>query len=492
MKLDENIKECLKDPEFAKYWFEDSLEYGKTYSTESRYDFSKDSDATRDAILSMMKTIRDNKRKNKKKEYYDIYLKAIALGRINSLDNARKEALISELNGIINNGSSLRILIAFLISNYLRSEKEYFIVRSNLASSYLAYELGIHDVDCFNYEIIPQLCHGINYNNQYKIAYDVGGNNYKRIMQIIEKNIFEDELVRVYSVKENKIIIENERVLLLDNSLKQKIKEIEFSDGNKYRYINKELINKHFDKAIIINIKENEDLTILNKISKTFKNPRYLKIEEVLDEKNNILNNVIDYYTNSFDKKKSLFSRNDTNISNLIKEFKPKTLIELANVISLAHGTDAQLFQELLLVNGYIKENELIGSKDDVYQYLINKGVSKVLAINIMEDVSKGKGISSELNSFNIDKSFYETCNNIKYLFPRANALALVNVGLYLEYYMEYYPNEFKKARDFDFDKGFILEFGNSNQEFFWDEYQKRMKKMNECGERWWSLDNDK
>ena len=83
--------------------------------------------------------------------------------------------------------------------------------------------------------------------------------------------------------------------------------------------------------------------------------------------------------------------------------------------------------------------NDVIGCRDDIMIYLIDKGVAASLAFKIMESVRKGKGLSIDqeelLLQHQIPSWFIESCKKIKYLFPKAHATAYVIMALRISWF---------------------------------------------------------
>src|SRR5699024_3053337 len=81
---------------------------------------------------------------------------------------------------------------------------------------------------------------------------------------------------------------------------------------------------------------------------------------------------------------------------------------------------------------------------------------------SIMESVRKGRGLQAEwieeMKKHNVPDWYISSCEKIKYMFPKAHAVAYVLMAVRIAYFKVYYPIEFYaayfsvRARDFDLD----------------------------------------
>ena len=135
----------------------------------------------------------------------------------------------------------------------------------------------------------------------------------------------------------------------------------------------------------------------------------------------------------------------------MIIQTAPKSIDDLIKVSCLMHGTDVWLDnQDELFKNKVISLKDCVASRDDIFLTLVNMGMNKEDAYNIMESVRKGKGLTEKmkqkLSLVGMPEWFIGVCEKIRYLFPKAHSASYTLVAWRLAYYKVYYPENFECA----------------------------------------------
>ncbi len=138
-------------------------------------------------------------------------------------------------------------------------------------------------------------------------------------------------------------------------------------------------------------------------------------------------------------------------VMEMLKDTKPSTFAELVQISGLSHGTDVWLGNAKDLIDqGICELKDVIGCRDDIMVYLMYQGLDAAVAFNIMEKVRKGKGVTEEeikiMRENKVPEWYIDSCQKIKYMFPKAHAAAYVLMALRIAYYKVYYPIHYYAA----------------------------------------------
>lgn len=150
-------------------------------------------------------------------------------------------------------------------------------------------------------------------------------------------------------------------------------------------------------------------------------------------------------------------------VRQMLEDTRPRTFSELVRISGFSHGTDVWLNNaQDLIRQGTCKLSEAISTRDDIMIYLMHRGLEPGRAFRIMEGVRKGKGITAEDEKYMVEHDVPEwytgSCKKIKYMFPKAHAVAYVMMAYRIAYFKVYCPEAFYatyftvRADEFDAD----------------------------------------
>ncbi len=168
----------------------------------------------------------------------------------------------------------------------------------------------------------------------------------------------------------------------------------------------------------------------------------------------------------------------------MLQETRPKKVSELVRISGLSHGTDVWAGNVQTLIQSHTCTlSEAICCRDDIMLYLINKGLDKKLSFTIMESVRKGKGLKpeweTEMRAHDVPEWYIGSCKKIKYMFPKAHAVAYVILSLRIAWFKVYRPDAYYAAR-FSLK---IDDFDGANMLHGPDKMYARMAAMNLLGD---------
>ncbi len=422
-----------------------------------------------------------------------------------------KERLEIELNSIIDNNFEVPYL---LVADIVKKSEElgYITInRGSVGCSLVAYLLGITDYNPIQYKLPYESFAKINYDKEPDIDINVS----EEIRDLIFKDIKEKygvdkviccgtvgtianstakKMVKKY-LNDFEITVDNKKI----EELTSKLCDIKKSSGVNPAGIfilpkeqdiidfspieiesrTKEL-KTHIDYH---NIWGNQDIlykydiiahdipTLLHRLQKiTGINPRDidLKDKETLE---------LFFHTGDeryFNTTKGISEFKTEFVINMLKQIHPKSFNDLVCISCLSHGTDTWVDNGENLIKEGIPVNELVSNREDIMNYLIEKGIDKKIAFEIMEFIQKGKArkarrefiqrkynINEEITQSywekwkeykeimeknNIPEWYIKSCEKISYLFPKSHAIAYTINAFRIAWYKIHYPKEFYKA----------------------------------------------
>ena len=170
-------------------------------------------------------------------------------------------------------------------------------------------------------------------------------------------------------------------------------------------------------------------------------------------------------------------------VRQMLEATRPTTFSELVRISGLSHGTDVWVNNAQNLIADKIAGlNEVICTRDDIMTYLIHQDMNKNQAFEIMEKVRKGKGLNPKdvliMEESQVPSWYITACQKIKYMFPKAHAVAYVTMAYRIAWFKINYPLAFYSSffgiRAEDFDAETIL--GG------YDSVRNRIKEINKLG----------
>ena len=129
----------------------------------------------------------------------------------------------------------------------------------------------------------------------------------------------------------------------------------------------------------------------------------------------------------------------------------PEKFDFLVRISGYTHGTDVWLGNAKdLITSKTASVDQTIGCRDDIMIYLISCGLPEKRAFKIMESVRKGRGLPEGAEQDMIDAGvpdwYIGSCKKIKYLFPKAHAVAYVMMAFRIAWFKVNHPLAFYSA----------------------------------------------
>ena len=138
-------------------------------------------------------------------------------------------------------------------------------------------------------------------------------------------------------------------------------------------------------------------------------------------------------------------------VREMLADTRPDSFDTLIRISGFSHGTDVWLGNAKdLILGGTASIDQVIGCRDDIMLFLIEQGVEAGMAFDIMESVRKGKGLKPQwqaaMEASQVPRWYIESCRKIKYLFPKAHAVAYVMMAFRIAWFKVHHPLAFYSA----------------------------------------------
>lgn len=157
-------------------------------------------------------------------------------------------------------------------------------------------------------------------------------------------------------------------------------------------------------------------------------------------------------------------------VKKILEIAKPRNFNDLVCISALSHGTDTWNYNANTLIEKEGKKvDEVISNREDMYNYLVEKGINNKTAFDIVNFVrtgkaSKGRSLwqhirdryikyNDQWNAYkdimkehNVPKWYIESAEKISYMFPKSHAISYTINAFKIAWYKVHYPEAFYKV----------------------------------------------
>ena len=131
-------------------------------------------------------------------------------------------------------------------------------------------------------------------------------------------------------------------------------------------------------------------------------------------------------------------------VRKMLEATRPDNFSDLVRISGLSHGTDVWRNNAEELIKEGLTLKDVIGCRDDIMVTLMHYGLQPKMAFDIMESVRKGRGLTpvweAAMKEHNLPSWYIDSCKKIKYMFPKAHAVAYVMMAMRVAWFKVHSP----------------------------------------------------
>ena len=359
-------------------------------------------------------------------------------------------------------------------------------LRGVAAGSIVAYLLGITEIDSLKYGLEPELIYGFNQQREIDIDINLPANRQAEVHSLLEK---------VDGIKKTVL---GGTIHYIDDNLAEAMisryeidSEVYFEEEirNKLRWcISGNYLGRAKHPGGLIVFPEGCDYEKYSPIARTAEgieithfdyhqmSKSFLKIDLLMHNSPEMLTKLsertgieIASIPTDCEEVLQLFKPNEEGmlvgcsdlpefktdyVKNVVTLLKPNCFNDLVKITGLIHGSNTwdETGEKLVNENG-LGIKEIIADRDDVFEYNLSLGLDRKTSFEIAEAVRKGivargknakwQGWKKKLMEAGAPEWYLWTCEQIRYLFPRAHAISYVSMTMRLGWFKIHYPNDF-------------------------------------------------